>query len=307
LKKLLLLLPFLLSFSAKSQTSVYHPFPDSNALWRESYVFFDGNCYLYYHGYQYVMNDDTIVNGNSYHKIYKTDSLCAWPTCPDTLYWVYTYNELSFLIREDTNKHIYQYDLTNSTENLLYDFNLNIGDTIFTAVGWGNIVTAIDSVFIDTDYRKLYRLYNYIEVPSGDSLFIIEGLGGSNGLATHIEPFFESGGRLNCYKENNMTLWTDSSLSDCNLVLTTGIHSIASKVLSLSLFPNPFHSTTTLQLPHSFSKATLKIYNTLGSLVNEQSISGKSAVINREGLRDGIYFVVVNDGENEWRGKVVVE
>jgi hypothetical protein len=30
-------------------------------------------------------------------------------------------------------------------------------------------------------------------------------------------------------------------------------------------------------------------------------------VINRDGLKDGIYFISISDGENEWRGKMVVE
>jgi hypothetical protein len=94
---------------------------------------------------------------------------------------------------------------------------------------------------------------------------------------------------------------------DSILCLMIGIETLQKQKFDCSLSPNPFHSTTTLQLPYSFSKGTLKIYNTLGSLVKEQSLTGQSAVITREGLRDGIYFVVVSEGENEWRGKVVVE
>jgi hypothetical protein len=76
---------------------------------------------------------------------------------------------------------------------------------------------------------------------------------------------------------------------------------------SLSVFPNPFHVTTTLNLDKDFRQATLRIYNTLGSLVKEQNINGQSAAINREGLENGIYFIRVSDGEHEWMGKIIIE
>jgi hypothetical protein len=36
-------------------------------------------------------------------------------------------------------------------------------------------------------------------------------------------------------------------------------------------------------------------------------ITGKSTLINRDGMGEGIYFVLVNDGEREWTGKIVVQ
>jgi hypothetical protein len=74
-----------------------------------------------------------------------------------------------------------------------------------------------------------------------------------------------------------------------------------------TLFPNPFHTSTTLYLNKDFSKAELKIYNLLGELVKRQMITGKSTLINRDGMGEGIYFVLVNDGEREWTGKIVVQ
>jgi hypothetical protein len=75
----------------------------------------------------------------------------------------------------------------------------------------------------------------------------------------------------------------------------------------ITLYPNPLSFYSTLHLNQSFSKAELKIYNTLGSLVKEQSITSENTVITREGLIDGIYFVVVSDGEKEWKGKIILE
>jgi hypothetical protein len=72
------------------------------------------------------------------------------------------------------------------------------------------------------------------------------------------------------------------------------------------IYPNPFHYAATLHF-NGTNQATLKIYNTLGSLVKEHSITSKNTVITREGLSDGIYFIAVSDGEKEWKAKIVVE
>jgi dienelactone hydrolase len=76
----------------------------------------------------------------------------------------------------------------------------------------------------------------------------------------------------------------------------------------LIFHPNPFHSSTEIKNGTMFQGiAFLNIYNTHGSLVNEQNITSENTMITRERLSNGIYFVVVSDGEKEWRGKVVVE
>jgi dienelactone hydrolase len=77
---------------------------------------------------------------------------------------------------------------------------------------------------------------------------------------------------------------------------------------TLQCFPNPFHTTAVLKLDVSLAdQAVLKIYNVLGSFLKQQSITSENTVITREGLRDGIYFVVVRSGNQEWRSKISVE
>jgi hypothetical protein len=89
-------------------------------------------------------------------------------------------------------------------------------------------------------------------------------------------------------------------------VQVVGIDEIANQN-SFSISPNPFHTTGTLHLNPSFSQAELKIYNVLGGEVKRQKITSQTTVISRDGMADGIYFISVNDGEKEWRGRVVVE
>ena len=188
MKKLILIVCFL-GFLSNSfaQTNVYHPFPDSNAAWRESYTYLDGTMHLHYFDYQYFIKGDTTVNSKTYHKIYYTGIKTDWPPI-DT---VFTINELRFGLREDSNKRIWKKIFDSSSESLLYDFNFNNGDFFVSSISpdSANLIIGVDSVLVDNSYRKRYLLHNNW-MQSSNPLFIIEGIGASTGLAEMIMPFF---------------------------------------------------------------------------------------------------------------------
>ena len=65
------------SVSVFGQANVYHPFPDSGALWRMRWTEI---CFIppppYYtcnSDYQYILRGDTLINGINYAKLYKED------------------------------------------------------------------------------------------------------------------------------------------------------------------------------------------------------------------------------------------
>jgi len=293
----------ILTISAKAQTSIYHPFPDSNAYWRESLTYLDGFMNLHYYEYQYFINGDTTVNSKTYHKIYYTGIKTDWPPY-DT---VFTINELRFGLREDSNKRIWSKTFDGSSERLLYDFNFNIGEFFLTDISpdSANFITGIDSVLVGNDYRKRYLLYNYW-MQSSDHLFIIEGIGASTGLAELIMPPFESGGMIDCFYQNGQVLWSDSLVTNCTLVLGTPEY-VENKV-PIEFFPNPFYSFATLKINGEFMNAELKIYNQIGELVKKQVIINESTIINRDRLQVGIYFYcLTNSMGNIKTGKFIIE
>src|SRR5262245_56270590 len=72
MKEFLLLFCFLFSLSAKAQTNVYHPFPDSNAVWN---IYFEQYyitipCTLSEFRNSYIISGDTIIKGLKYHKLW---------------------------------------------------------------------------------------------------------------------------------------------------------------------------------------------------------------------------------------------
>jgi len=89
----------------------YIPFPNTDAVWTISQLTQSGLNVM-----KYGMYGDTVINNVSYKKIYQN--------------YDYNFNvsnsQYKGAIRED-NKKIYVYYYND--ERILYDFNLNVGDT----------------------------------------------------------------------------------------------------------------------------------------------------------------------------------
>jgi len=121
-------------------------------------------------------------------------------------------NQLYAFLRNDLiNKKVYAYDsLGSHTDILLYDFSLNIGDTIYPLSLFNGgmyacyndtfTVNTIDSVDIGGEYRKRFS-YNRSSI-SND--IIIEGVGAEYGLAENVYCPFELTTQLICLDNNGL-------------------------------------------------------------------------------------------------------
>src|SRR6185295_14800092 len=206
MKKISLILSsaFCILQSALSQTSIYHPFPVSDAVWRENRSAEDAS-YSYLWTEQKFINGDTVIGGNTYHKIYETGiltlSLPLWAggTFISSNPFYDTYQGA---IREDLNHTIYIVLPFHPSEDLLYDFNLSAGDTIQNCYLHSNAITIlvqrIDSIFDGADYRKQFVLTGDTVASAIPYTTIIEGIGTTRGLLTTFEPPFDSDGLLTC-------------------------------------------------------------------------------------------------------------
>jgi hypothetical protein len=93
------------------------------------------------------------------------------------------------------------------------------------------------------------------------------------------------------------------SAVDTNGALRMGIDSISlslataineNNTSTLHLYPNPSTAETILQWRANLNNATLVIINCFGQVVKQiTGISGKEAILSRDGIPDGIYFVSI--------------
>lgn len=115
MKKIMISLLFFLSvLTLYGQNSNYVPFPTSNAKWVTVFE----NCFTTptsIYSVSEISENDTIINGINYSMIYTdVDTGSTW--CA---------------FREENKRIYFLFPDRNNEEILLYDFNLEVGDTMF--------------------------------------------------------------------------------------------------------------------------------------------------------------------------------
>lgn len=100
--------------------------------------------------------------------------------------------------------------------------------------------------------------------------------------------FFEQGGHLDCFSQNNQTLYpTYSPNSGCTLV--SGVEEKSQ--VSFKVSPNPLSYQATIQFENKLQNATLSLYNCFGQKVKEiTNINDQTILLTRDNLTNGLYY-----------------
>lgn len=273
----------------------YFPFPDSNAVW---HVYNEGieNYNQYFH---YVMEEgDTVMNGQAYNKVF--------------LY--YSFDTVVVGIREDSLKRVFFYGnpahvtdgdkLDSVGEYLLYQFGLNIGDTIplykVTQNDSPRVILSIDSVFVDGSYRKRYS------VSSSDLFWTdywIEGIGSRAGLLGPYAYEFENRWELYCFEQNGEFIYPDSNC------LSTSVESTINKNEEILIFPNPAISQIKVELVNfSCALQSVSLFNITGREMISINPTSNVVTFDIKSFPSGLYFcrILASTGSSITR-KIIVE
>jgi hypothetical protein len=284
------LIAFLHSFS---QVNVYL---ENDPVWYiETYNYPSGSdCSGTSDHFNYYVNGDTVINANSYKKIYKKGVL--WLSSMGCLLYnptPYTNSSPSFFVRSSGKKMFHVGNGSDTTEHLLYDFNLSLGDTLpvtFTNPSSnGNvIVTDIDTITTAFGPRQRFELNG----PSGNQ-YLYEGIGATGGFIEDIFPMYLSGSHeLLCFSLNDVR-YVPSPGSTCDI--TTGISAYPDQG-TLQVFPNPFQLQTTISLNHTADNAQFILYNGKGEKVKTLEFSGNKVMVTRDALKAGLYYYQITEG-----------
>jgi len=299
MRKFLLLIFLSLSFRLFPQTNVYHPFPDTDAVWTVIDGMSHGGTYCdnISCDRSYIQKGDTIINGIQYNKLYLNEHCTeTWiPAPPPAQPCSYDYGVITGVfvggLRNDSaNKKVFYYDQTNNQECLLYDFSVNVGDSI---PNWWTYcvngpsywkVISIDSILVGTAYHKRFNINGQL-IPDTS---IIEGVGSLTGLlGSHA--FFENFNQLVCFSVLNQTMYTNPNSSLlCGVV---GINEAKDDFL-FSIFPNPSSGIFSIRSLEMISE--IKIENVLGEKIYSSQINSNKSEIDLAKQPQGIYFIKVN-------------
>ena len=262
------------SLGCKAQAYSYIPFPTSGMVWNGQ-IEEGGFGNVGFIDWTYNMGGDTLINNQSYHKIY----------------YLQPPPQLCLFFREDSAKRIYFISVgdTLATERPLYDFSLNAGDTLFSDYGFFSVTTVDTPSYFGIPRRTLHiqPCCNYY--PYSPDMWI-EGLGSSVGPIGSLgyTPGGPIGDWLCNITLNNSVAYASSS---CHEV---GISELSNTSISYS--PNPASSTLNINLPDAESR-NLHVYNALGQLqLQKNSIAGdQTTTLDINALADGLYFLQVTN------------
>lgn len=272
----------------------YYPFPTNNAVWRESRSETYGASNSIFRNFQNFINGDTVFSGKIYHKIYKTGYNYGMNGGGD---FSHSYvNEYVGAIREDSSKRVFFYG---NHEVLLYDFNIQIGDTLpqiyvdtipamYGTYNQSNFiysVNSIDSVLVSGVYHKRFKI---VYANGNGNLYLIEGIGASTGLISYFSGSYTWGysTTLICFKQNNIDAYPEGV--SCSLV---GIDNISLKK-QIFFYPNPSNGLINFNgMPNEIYG--IQIFNLIGEIICEIEGVKHKEMINLSFLPKGIFYIKV--------------
>ena len=187
----------------------------------------------------------------------------------------------------DSNRVVYFIPDTSLTEYVLYDFNLEVGDTIIHPYGGGGFSTdtvtiwQTDTILIDGNSHKTISLSSMAHW--------IEGIGSQNYL---LNPYDFAGLSGNDYLQCMMS---DSSFifGANNGFCTTSINETENANSELNIFPNPANSNFQIQLEEGTIQR-IQIMDITGKIILDYpQVNSKQFNVSK--LPPGIYLVKVLD------------
>ncbi len=234
------------------------------------------------------IDGDTTLDNVTYKKVfYSSDSLnTSWQLIPQ------------FIREEPNTKKVFLKEF-NQEEVLMYDFNLEVGDTFNIEDLWGNydcqiVVFQIDSVsLLNGEKRKRLHLHDMYHPDSYIDRWI-EGIGSMYGVNT--DPF-----RAYCSTDypyyllchyNNEELLLQAHPTSCFI---TPIQEI-SKSDPIKVFPNPSQGKLRIEIgENNHLIKELKIFSSLGDLIiQDNSDFAGNKEIDISHLPKGIYFLIIS-------------
>jgi len=297
-KYIVLLLPVWLMFwvSSNGQASVYHPFPDSGAEWHVAEVDVQGCVFNPCDYLVYQMGKDTMFEGLKYSEL--LEGGINWDNTIAVPYFQ------RHLIRNDTlNKEVFIRDIDFASDQLLYDFNLKVGDTLPHHNAYQYIdsiyVTGIDSVqFGDGTFRRRLKLNSYNGGSYPDSLSLIEEIGYTGGLLASIveDGDFEGGYHLACFKDSGFIDYNYVPFNLKNCDMPTGVKQLTKP--TIQIVPNPVISCGNIFIKGITQNYSFTLNNVLGQVVFSIFINNNQPIILPDTIKSGVYICHILTQDN---------
>ena len=248
-----------------------------------------------YSGHAITFLGDTTINSKAYKKVIKLN-LKGGHDCPpaDMPCWDFDYpyqtesRYLDGFIREDVlEKKIYMLKNSNTgEEELLFDFSLNVGDTLneavyesilasYTNLYPGGIVDSIKAIDVYGKLRNSIFTYGFNKVvglPYETEIAIAEGLGFVDyGVFYEVQSLFAD--------------YCEGAFDQCDLILSNEFITVKQEV---KVYPNP--SNGVFQIETKEDVKELRVYSIQGQLKTKAQFTNE---IDLSDFESGIYLLEI--------------
>ena len=268
---LLILLFYFINISASDKISIV----DTNKVWSVMHGSFmpGGSSYS---TYSYKFGKDTVINDLKYYLVYESLS--------NTLDWYYS----DKAIREDSGR-VYLLDDEMKEEKILYDFNLEVNDTIelipessYHENNW--IVYKIDSVELNGKLKKRISL-----VFEGEYDIWIEGIGSTFGVLFSGFLVPDINAELLCVWEHGTKIYSNPEYDFC--YKSVGIDEQKTKNNDIKIYPTIVNCILNIEAISQENR--IQIISIKGNIVYDEITNLKRIDISE--IDKGFYFVRIFD------------
>lgn len=299
----------------------YFKLTEPGSEWRDEnqYGIDYSNPYYLNH---YTVSTDTFFNANTYTKFYIHSQQLNCMANPMGCNW--SPSEIwidSIYLRDDLAGKIYQGNPISDTEMLLYDFNLEVGETLpLSLLNYEaeNFVLSVDSILIGSNYRKRFNIGNYISSPTESFVSLIVGIGNTKGLLSPISVPFETLYNFICYTGNGETTYFDEPFYieayidnndvTCDLILLEASSNLFDES-ELKILGNPVKDVLNLSLSSGITNnLVFEIYDNLGLPFTAKiavNSNGNTISMNLSNLSPGLYYIKISQGEKHYFGSII--
>jgi hypothetical protein len=302
-KTLFVFISLLIGNSIFSQ--INYPIPmDSTSEWRIDNSSWDGTGGpVFFTDSRVFVAGDTLIGNYVYNKL-----LCSGlhgftyeghneSTPFSNVFYAY--------IRSDSYR---TYTYFNGQDELLFDFSLQVGDTLpLTHNNWSPnvVIDSIDSVMVAG--KNLKRFHISDNAGGLNSRWIIEGIGHEQGLLEPMNLMMDAGFYFDCYAENHIPVYPEGSECELNV----NVNEMPATEGGIVIAPNPSNGIFNIILNVDSEKyLSVKLTGISGNVVLTDTWHLKQGMnvnhINLSGASAGIYMLIIQDGNSFIRRKVVL-
>ncbi len=240
------------------------------------------DCHTKTYTYEY----DTSFCGKNYSKVHFTEP-----------------NQNGYFRSENLKTYFRKSSNCSNKEYLIYDYSLNVGDTVFVGYNlfWNAgkdtsefVVDAVDTVnYLGIDRQRFKMLYD----PMNEGV-LYRPMYWINGIGSEVHPFYpfnclndgcEHGFQLLCYDSLAVQLYQNSWANTCDTTIILGIPNLETHI---SISPNPFSEE--IKIISKTEVNQINIYSSIGyKIMDYRNYGNDIIIIETDKLSSGSYILEI--------------